>query len=495
MLAAAERRVGAMPSVVQPKALPVLPISPGPGGLTKKRREEEQRQILRRAEEERAEREMFAEAGRASAARAREEKQAAFPVTRGMTVQIRHDRGTEAVDVTEDMTFETLLVDLRDRLLLGENDEYTFRTNFPARKFGAEEQSLLVAESVRPPAVIILERQCVAPEPVVPTDPIAAPVAEAEMPAPPPPTLNSGRAAALAAAERRMQSNHVSPPTIASVPPPISPAAAPISPAVSASSALPPSPGSVGLNEQARIQRLKELKDERDRKTSERNRILAEADADRAFRAARKAIPVTITGAYSASSASSEPHASSASRTEPFLRVRDPSGAMHLIPYASPDMTLVDALTCVNIEPDAEALVALIPFPRRRLVPEEWSAALRTMDLFPHGTVLLVRAEMEGEQLSGGQATVWDPFGPEGISEAFPPPIRDRIELEARLQRLTECGATAQDVEDGRCGICLCSLQLDERLAKLPCSHRFHWDCMERSLRYTVACPCCRKNV
>eukprot|EP00397_Hematodinium_sp_SG-2012_P011054 GEMP01011182.1.p1 GENE.GEMP01011182.1~~GEMP01011182.1.p1 ORF type:complete len:901 (+),score=248.27 GEMP01011182.1:44-2704(+) len=511
ILEAAERRnaqAASSSSAPQQRPISCIPVS-GPGSKTKKEQQEEKQRILQRADEERQEREMFQAASRAAHQEA--QNAPAAPKQNEMTVQIRHAGGTEVVKVPEDMTFETLLADLRQKLHLGE-EAFTFRTHYPARQFGADEQSLRIAATVSLPAVIFLEKQVPAalnstasPGPTVePPAVLENPDVESAPTADSPPRKESSgaREAALAAAESRRLYQAAPPEATGSTSTPISaPAPAPTSVAPAAPKDVVSASSGPGLSGEARLQRLQRLELDRKAKKQDTQRILKEAKADQAFRAAKRMVPVSglseHSNAHHAPSAPSEPmqSPSQSGRRVPFLRVRDPSGAMHLV-NSTAEMSLADALTSLNIAPDAEALIALVPFPRRQLPAEDWLTPLNThSDLFPHGTIIIGDASLQGQQQHGG-AVVWNPFGVDAMHDALPPPMRDGVELRGRLARVLDGAVTEHLVrEESCCGICLCDFQLHERLATLQCAHHFHWDCMERSLRYSAACPCCRQDV
>ncbi|KAJ0749637.1 putative transcription factor C2H2 family [Helianthus annuus] len=49
--------------------------------------------------------------------------------------------------------------------------------------------------------------------------------------------------------------------------------------------------------------------------------------------------------------------------------------------------------------------------------------------------------------------------------------------------------------EEDECAICLDQFKASEKIAQLPCVHRFHSDCLLPWLEGNAHCPCCRANV
>jgi hypothetical protein len=49
---------------------------------------------------------------------------------------------------------------------------------------------------------------------------------------------------------------------------------------------------------------------------------------------------------------------------------------------------------------------------------------------------------------------------------------------------------------DNECAICLAEVQSDDPITSLPCGHRFHTECIQRSLQAGIAvCPLCRSAI
>eukprot|EP00981_Chlorochromonas_danica_P006209 scaffold1307_cov166-Ochromonas_danica.AAC.31 len=47
----------------------------------------------------------------------------------------------------------------------------------------------------------------------------------------------------------------------------------------------------------------------------------------------------------------------------------------------------------------------------------------------------------------------------------------------------------------GRCNICLAGYEVGDRLKALPCTHRFHADCLDPWLRTNAVCPICKLSL
>ena len=50
------------------------------------------------------------------------------------------------------------------------------------------------------------------------------------------------------------------------------------------------------------------------------------------------------------------------------------------------------------------------------------------------------------------------------------------------------------DDEDEACAICLACMDAGEQLVALPCTHRYHWPCLERWLGVSELCPLCKTH-
>jgi len=296
--------------------------------------------------------------------------------------------------------------------------------------------------------------------------------------------------------------------------------------------------GQAGLSSEERKKRDDTMARERKERDSVKQRILEEMAADRAFREARKKveIPITISpaqpygnpsphtgqrgvgsvgnnGPHSnagpsnpvplGGSSSGTPAQESAQASEAdadacspdlgsTIRVRHPDGSVHF-PVATATSTLRQIL---SMSPDR--YVAVIPFPRARLQESDWDTPLAHFpNIFPSGTVVLLEIGQIGQQQRGGPI---DPFSPDAMADAMPPALgRRSSEVQKRLRtfrsRTFEGPEQAEEEEQEKCGICLCVFQATERMAILKCNHEFHWDCMERCIRYAGQCPTCRQNI
>ena len=71
-----------------------------------------------------------------------------------------------------------------------------------------------------------------------------------------------------------------------------------------------------------------------------------------------------------------------------------------------------------------------------------------------------------------------------------PPPTSKKFieeQLEAKLIR--------SENEEFDCPVCLKRCELDDEFCRLPCSHRFHKECIMPWLEKTSSCPLCRKEL
>ncbi|XP_071988984.1 uncharacterized protein [Engystomops pustulosus] len=72
---------------------------------------------------------------------------------------------------------------------------------------------------------------------------------------------------------------------------------------------------------------------------------------------------------------------------------------------------------------------------------------------------------------------------------------RPRRGRAGRLERLQMMNYTLTDDANSSCIICMEDFVAQERVAKLPCSHLFHYDCIIRWIGENVSCPICRAPV
>jgi hypothetical protein len=75
----------------------------------------------------------------------------------------------------------------------------------------------------------------------------------------------------------------------------------------------------------------------------------------------------------------------------------------------------------------------------------------------------------------------------------------DSLKLTKRNLEITKRNLeiTKRNVEiDNDCAICLAEVQSTDPITSLPCGHRFHTECIQRSLRAGIAtCPLCRSVI
>ncbi|KAJ3679912.1 hypothetical protein LUZ60_016190 [Juncus effusus] len=71
---------------------------------------------------------------------------------------------------------------------------------------------------------------------------------------------------------------------------------------------------------------------------------------------------------------------------------------------------------------------------------------------------------------------------------------RDKISHEISSAKPKKCSQQFED--DVKCCVCLSRLEKDDTIRKLPCSHVFHQDCVNRWLAVCQkTCPLCRVSV
>lgn len=77
---------------------------------------------------------------------------------------------------------------------------------------------------------------------------------------------------------------------------------------------------------------------------------------------------------------------------------------------------------------------------------------------------------------------------PDLLNDQAPPPA-----TQTAIENLHSIHVTQEDVEqDASCPICLCSWELNETMAQLPCQHMFHPLCIRAWLIKSGTCPVCR---
>ncbi|OAY67296.1 E3 ubiquitin-protein ligase RING1-like [Ananas comosus] len=77
------------------------------------------------------------------------------------------------------------------------------------------------------------------------------------------------------------------------------------------------------------------------------------------------------------------------------------------------------------------------------------------------------------------------------VFSAFP--VTSRLRLMPMAMEGLELSqlAAAGSAEDEMCAICLAELHAGSEVARLPCSHYFHGECVLRWLRINRSCPLC----
>jgi hypothetical protein len=83
--------------------------------------------------------------------------------------------------------------------------------------------------------------------------------------------------------------------------------------------------------------------------------------------------------------------------------------------------------------------------------------------------------------------------GPNGAQQSrmsgTPSDVIDNFE-KIKFQKLS----TEEDEED-QCSICICEYEAGEEVLVMPCSHRFHGDCIKQWLAQSTKCPLCNQQV
>ena len=82
-------------------------------------------------------------------------------------------------------------------------------------------------------------------------------------------------------------------------------------------------------------------------------------------------------------------------------------------------------------------------------------------------------------------------LGFSNLNQSFVPiPRVTSIDIMSKFDRT----ATESDKEV-ECAVCCESISTGDKLVELPCSHRFHTECMKRWVEMNPICPCCRTNL
>jgi len=256
--------------------------------------------------------------------------------------------------------------------------------------------------------------------------------------------------------------------------------------------------------------RNKSLSAAQSERLRERERILAEARADRQ----RFGEVGASGGSTSHVDAPDEPAASAAPK-RCNLRIRFPDGSVVEETFSSTEMLSnafqsLDALLEARGEM-ADDYVLLQAIPRRVFIREVLGErSLAELGLAPSATLSVLRGEDRGHVASGGVETALLTGDIDGLS------YEEMMEFESRIgdvqgkrrpsKRMREAktrvhrysgreGASAAAGEEKRCAICLESFEEGVNLRTLWCRHCFHVTCIDRWLEDQDECPVCRKTV
>ena len=82
-----------------------------------------------------------------------------------------------------------------------------------------------------------------------------------------------------------------------------------------------------------------------------------------------------------------------------------------------------------------------------------------------------------------------------GSIAPLPPPMEDIIvtldEKELETFKKVKLDSTIEE----SCMVCMCKMEKGNEMTELPCSHKFHSECIESWLKdYNYICPICRKE-
>jgi len=243
----------------------------------------------------------------------------------------------------------------------------------------------------------------------------------------------------------------------------------------------------------------------------ERERILAEARADRQ-RFETTASSVVDVPAVSAPSSAASQSSGRAPPTRVLLRVRFPDGSVAENDFAATDVLAlvfehVDGLLRAMGTP-SEDYALLQAIPRRVFLREVLGTrALRDLGFASGTTLSVLRAEDRGRVQSGGVETALLTGDIEGLSyeeilelesrigEGKRPKRMTKREREASTKVFTYGGGQAAlegTEQDRKCAICLDDFDIGAALRMLWCGHSFHRDCVDRWLSEREDCPVCR---
>jgi len=275
-------------------------------------------------------------------------------------------------------------------------------------------------------------------------------------------------------------------------------------------------PAPAGAQEEEQQRRAEGLQRALTEKQRERERILAEARADRqrfhdigageAPSATAAASPATMT-AQAATQAMQQPSSAT-------LRIRLPDGAVleETFEAAAPLSRVfdcVDSLLVANGEL-AEDYTLLQAIPRRAFLREVLGGrSLADLGLAPSSTLSVLRNEDRGRVQSGGVETALITGAIEGLSyeelqeleermgDAGKRPRRASSQAREACSRVHpyEGGGVASGssvAEERRCAICLVDFEAGIMLRTLWCGHKFHQMCIDKWLTDKDECPICR---
>eukprot|EP00929_Paragymnodinium_shiwhaense_P079391 TRINITY_DN41322_c0_g1_i1.p1 TRINITY_DN41322_c0_g1~~TRINITY_DN41322_c0_g1_i1.p1 ORF type:complete len:468 (-),score=126.97 TRINITY_DN41322_c0_g1_i1:253-1656(-) len=285
--------------------------------------------------------------------------------------------------------------------------------------------------------------------------------------------------------------------------------------AAAASGAATAVPGASAAQRQASAAGVSAAKGE---KLRERERILAEARADRQRFEATGGPPASAGSSEGGSGAVRSAPAAAASAASPAaahaaLKIRLSCGALLEASFAGGDALSrvfdhVDSILVARGEPP-EDYSLLQAIPRRIFLREVLGTqSLSQLGLTPSATLSILRSEDRGRVESGGVERALLTGDIEGLSYeeilefqqrmGYSKPARKASTRD--LQRLTTVRtyalppAAAENAGDTRCAICLVDFEAGGcRVRQLWCGHSFHVECVDHWLSEKDDCPVCRE--
>lgn len=266
------------------------------------------------------------------------------------------------------------------------------------------------------------------------------------------------------------------------------------------------------------------INDTRSERQLERDRILAEAKADRQrfdvgmptsitqAPAAPRATPTPVTPAPAASLAPARLVPPSLAS----LRVRLVDGNITEQAFAASDPlrrvfehvdSLLVATGMSSVCADYQLLQAI---PRRVFIREVLGErSLAELDLVPSATLSMLRVEDRGRVQSGGVETALLTGEIGGLSydemlelesrmgvatpKSSSRPSKRARDSQTRIIKYTAGACSSND--DRRCSICLDDFQEGAKLRRLWCGHSFHQTCVDTWLADNDECPVCRDSI